>query len=69
MCTVKQRLSDAGLIPLLEEFEMVTRTANHPLAAMVSLDKICTLTRIDKNPGLQSELLSYVVHSIFEDLK
>ena len=61
---IVQRVSAAGLLPMLERFENLG-FSEHPLDKVSTLEKVCGQTQVSRNPGLENALLVWVVHAIY----
>ena len=59
MCQVYERIMAAQLGGTMEDLE-VAAGADHPLAFVSTLEKIMSLTRIDKNQELSNSLLEWI---------
>jgi hypothetical protein len=67
MGVVHARIVAADLEPLLEAFED-RFGVDHLFSKLSNLDAACSGTRVDKNPGLQSALLKWVMEDIFRGM-
>jgi hypothetical protein len=68
MGVVHARIVASDLEPLLEEFEDKFGV-DHLFSKLSNLDAACSGTRVDKNPGLQSALLKWVMEDIFRAME
>ena len=65
---IVSRVGSAGLEHVWEEMENVGGV-DHPLSKSSTVEKLCHLTKMDRNVPLQNSLLSWVVHTICESMK
>jgi hypothetical protein len=68
MGIVHARIIAADLEPLLEAFEDQFGV-DHLFSKLTNLEAACSGTRVDKNPGLQSALLKWVMEDIFRAMQ
>ena len=63
MQNVQSRVQAASLELLLDEMEDISGV-DHCLSKLSNLEQICSMTKVEKNPGLQSSLLQFVAEDI-----
>ncbi|CAE7239929.1 unnamed protein product [Symbiodinium microadriaticum] len=68
MVLVHDRIMAAQLGDLMEELE-VTAGAEHPLATVSTLEKIMSLTKIDKNVELSNKLVEWIFYDALNCLR